>query len=93
MSNNRRARQLFPVLALLAFAAFLMFSTFFAKPEPGGAAEVQSISGIADSISVDDLIAMVFWEKSGSDHLWNDILEEKRKGLRDQVGQKMYNLL
>jgi hypothetical protein len=56
MSSNRRARQLLPVVTALAFVALLAFSTFYAKPEAGSAAaEGHSISGIVNSVSVDDL--------------------------------------
>lgn len=42
------------------------------------------LSDIVHKVSTEDLIAMVFWEKDDATTLRNEIMEEKRNGLRDE---------
>jgi hypothetical protein len=42
---------------------------------------------VSVSVSVDDLIAMVFWEENSSQDLRRKIILEKEEGKRDQVIQ------
>jgi len=44
-----------------------------------------SLEAILNSISINDLIAMVFWEKNDALDLDNEILKEKSDGLRDKA--------
>jgi hypothetical protein len=53
---------------------------YFGFPSPEN-----DIEDMLESVSVNDLIAMVFWDKSNSNELENEILREKREGLRDEA--------
>ena len=44
----------------------------------------QNVFDSLSSISIDDLIAMVFWDKDDSENLRKVIVTEKENGLRDE---------
>ena len=71
-----------PFLALAIFIlAFLLVKNYFNIIVVD---DKQSWSDVVSKVSTDDLIAMVFWEKDNAKALCNEIVEEKRNGLRDQ---------
>ena len=51
--------------------------------------ELLSYESIADSISIDDLIASVFWQTESSEDLTRKIISEQEKGLRDKASIKL----
>ena len=83
----QRKKTLWPVTILLIVAACIAFNSFYFHLADENLRE-KSISGIVKTITVDDLIAMVFWEKDNSEHIWKEILEERRNGQRDQERQE-----
>ena len=79
----QRKKTLWPVTILLIVAACIAFNSFYFHLADENLRE-KSIAGIVKTITADDLIAMVFWEKDNSEHIWKEILEERRNGQRDQ---------
>ena len=72
-----------PVTILLIVATFVTFNNFYVQVVDVVVGE-KSMAEAIKAITADDLIAMVFWEKDNSAHIWNDLIEERKKGLRDQ---------
>ena len=46
---------------------------------------LSKVGEILETVSTDDLIAMVFWEENNSEDLRKKIIQEKEEGKRDQV--------
>ena len=81
--NVQRKKPFWPVTILLIVAACIALNNFYFHLADESLRE-KPIAGILKTITVDDLIAMVFWEKDNSEHIWKEILEERRNGQRDQ---------
>jgi hypothetical protein len=69
-----------PVFGLLMFTLVLVFYFYFCSEQEKNVSEE-----VLNSISTGDLIAMVFWDKDNSESMWQEINDEKQKGLRDEV--------
>ncbi len=75
-----------PVFGLLMFTLVLVFYFYFySEQERYVLAEKNVSEEVLNSISTGDLIAMVFWDKDNSESMWQEINNEKQKGLRDEV--------
>ena len=77
---SQRKKLFWPAAILLILAAYICFNNFVFHQ----AAKEKPIEEVVKTITVDDLIAMVFWEKDNAQHIRKEILEERRNGQRDQ---------
>ena len=77
---SQRKKLFWPAAILLILAAYICFNNFVFHQ----AAKEKLIEEVVKTITVDDLIAMVFWEKDNAQHIRKEILEERRNGQRDQ---------
>ena len=85
ISQRKQIRFFWPVIVLLIIAiAFGLNSFYFQRADNADRMSEINVLDILSSITTDDLIAMVFWDKDNSEHLWKEIIKEKRKGLRDE---------
>ena len=85
-----RPKYFYPLLVLSIFVILFAVNNYFFQivnnddNGDGGTAVERSLNDIVNSVTAEDLIAMVFWEKEDAATLCNDIMEEKRKGIRDE---------
>ena len=85
-----RPKYFYPLLVLSIFVILFAVNNYFFQivnnddNGDGGTAVERSLNDIVNSVTAEDLIAMVFWEKDDAATLCNDIMEEKRKGIRDE---------
>ena len=91
ISQIKQNRPFLPVFGLLIFTLGLVFYFYSEQgrtvfSERNVSEDVSnSVSEVLNSISTDDLIAMVFWDKENSESMRQEINNEKQKGLRDEV--------
>jgi len=86
ISQRKQSRFFWPILCLFIVAiVFCLNSFYFQRVDSYNAVSTETNTlDILSSITTDDLIAMVFWDKDDSGSLWKEIVKEKRKGLRDE---------
>ena len=90
LSTIMRPKYFYPLLVLSIFVTLFAVNNYFFQivnnddNGDGGTAVERSLNDIVNSVTAEDLIAMVFWEKDDAATLCNGIMEEKRKGIRDE---------
>ena len=94
MWSSRRKEKIILVLLPVSFL-LIVFANVFGFGSSDNHLQQQSSSEdiwktVSVSVSVDDLIAMVFWEENSSQDLRRKIIREKEEGKRDQVIQIQY---
>ncbi len=80
IKKNRLFWPFFVWLNLTLVFVFYIYS----EQEINVSAEKNISEEILNSISMEDLIAMVFWDKGNSKSLLQEINNEKQEGLRDE---------
>jgi hypothetical protein len=75
-------------LVIGLFISSIVFCIFLVYSQQGKRVVVikeNPFSDILSSILIDDLIAMVFWDKETSENLMQEIKNEQKNGVRDKV--------
>jgi hypothetical protein len=93
MWSSRRKEKIILVLLPVSFLLIVFANVFgFGSSDDHPLQQQSSSEDILKtvSVSVDDLIAMVFWEENSSQDLRRKIIREKEEGKRDQVIQIQY---
>jgi hypothetical protein len=92
MWSSRRKEKIILVLLPVSFLLIVFANVFGFGSSDDRLLQQSSSEDILKTVlvSVDDLIAMVFWEENSSQDLRRKIIREKEEGKRDQVIQIQY---
>ncbi len=80
----KKNRLFWPFFVWLNLTLVFVFYIYSEQEEINVSAEKNISEEILNSISMEDLIAMVFWDKGNSKSLLQEINNEKQEGLRDE---------